>query len=248
MLPRLLRVALLFVAIAAGTGSALAQQSEQYRFSWRLRGALAWIARIAFPTSGVGELKNVQKEGNLLDSQLLITARNASEGHYLYRSEIDQTAERTMTSYHGYAWGGKFRKERTRFDYANRIAHIREEEADEIENRQKALPGIAMRDVLTGIHYLRQNAEKIDAPLRTNIYSDGKMYPVVFKPGERSSYDFDGQKIPARTFTITTAPGSKKRWPGGIRVWLSDDARHIPLRIDIKRGMASLQLDLESIG
>lgn len=252
MLARLLRVTLL-VAVFAGAsaswaGEATAPSTEQYSYSWRLRGALSWIARLAFPTSGVGELRNVRTSSSAMESQLLITSTGSKEGYYVYKSEIDPSLQRTLMSYHGYSWGGKTRKERTIFDYNRKIALIREEEPDEVENREKPLSGPNMRDVLTGIHYLRENADRINAPFRADIYSDGKMYPVVFKPTERATYKFNGRQIPARTFLVTAAPGSTKKWPGGLKLWLSDDARNMPLRIEIQRGLASLQLDLKSIG
>ena len=42
------------------------------------------------------------------------------------------------------------------------------------------------------------------------------------------------------------APGGRK-WPGGMKIWISDDARRIPFRIEIIQSMASLQLELQSI-
>jgi hypothetical protein len=47
-------------------------------------------------------------------------------------------------------------------------------------------------------------------------------------------------------FEIVDAPGGKK-WPGGVKVWVSDDERRIPFRIEILQSMASLQLDLQSV-
>jgi hypothetical protein len=247
MLRKAIRGALILVLLTTGTVAQATQ--EHYRYSWRLRGGLAWIAKLAFPTSGVGELKNVPRQGKALESQLLITSPGSRDGYYLYRSEIDQGTHRTLMSYHAYAWGSKSKNERTLFDYDRLQAHIREEDEKQVENRVKPLPGRDMRDVLTGIHYLRHNADRINAPLRADIYSDGKLYPVVFKPAERLNYSLNGQSVPARSFVITAAPGAAaKKWPGGIKVWLSEDDRRVPLRIEINRGLASLQLDLKSIG
>src|SRR5436309_9073585 len=30
---------------------------EQFKYSWRLRGGLSWVAGLIFPTAGVGEMK-----------------------------------------------------------------------------------------------------------------------------------------------------------------------------------------------
>jgi hypothetical protein len=224
---------------------ALPGSNEEFRYSWRLRGGLAWVASLKFPTSGVGELKNVSR-GDSLDSQLLITSKS-NDGFYVYKSEIDPETQRTLTSYNGYSYGEKYRKERTLFDYVKRIARIRREEPDDVHDRVKSIPTSTMRDVLTGIHYLRQNAGQMSGPVRSEIYSDGKVYPVLFKPAESGTYTFEGQRLTTRAYLITAAPGSEKKWPGGIRVWLTDDDRHIPVRIEIQRSLASLQLDLKSM-
>ena len=100
--------------------------------------------------------------------------------------------------------------------------------------------------MLTAIYFLRQNADKMHAPLATSIFSDGKEYPVIFRPGERKSFMIEGKATTARSFQIVDAPGGKK-WPGGVTVWLTSDDRRLPVRIEIQQSMASLQLDLQKI-
>ena len=221
---------------------------EEFRYSWRLRGGLSWVAGLVFPTSGVGNLKTVYpKTGETsINSELLINANDPKVGFFAYESEMDATGTRTLMTYHGYAWGKKMRKERTVFDYAKRIAHIRKETPDKVENKEKPLPPEALRDVLTAIFYLRQHASEIKGPITTTIYSDGKEYPVIFRPADRKTFTIENQKVNAVGFEIVDAPGGKK-WPGGVRLYLSDDARRIPFRIEIQQSMASLQLDLQSI-
>ena len=36
-------------------------------------------------------------------------------------------------------------------------------------------------------------------------------------------------------------------WPGGVTVWLTSDDRRVPVRIEIKQSVASMQLDLQKI-
>jgi hypothetical protein len=69
---------------------------------------------------------------------------------------------------------------------------------------------------------------------------------VIFRPGERRTFVIAGKTTAARGFEIVDAPGGKK-WPGGVKVWLSDDERRIPFRIEIQQSVASLQLDLQSV-
>jgi hypothetical protein len=221
---------------------------EDFRYSWRLRGGLSWVAGFVFPTSGVGQLKTTYPKtpDQAIDSQLLITPTDGRSGFYVYQSQMDTDGEKTLMTYHGYSWGKKSRKEQTVFDYVKRLAHMRKETTEKTEDSVKPLPPETLRDVLTAIYFLRQNAATIKAPLVTTIYSDGKQYPVTFQPAGRRTFEMEEQTINAIGFEIVDAPGGKK-WPGGIKVWLSDDARRIPFRIEILENFASLQLDLQSV-
>jgi hypothetical protein len=224
---------------------------ESFKYSWHLRGGLSFIAGFIFPTSGVGELKTtfpLAGQHAAIDSSLLITAKDGKSGFYVYESQIDETGQKTLMTYHGYAWKNKSRKERTLFDYVKRLAHIHKETPEKQWDKTEPLPPNEneMRDMLTAIYYLRQNAPNIRKPIITTIYSDGKQYPVILRPAERRVFEVQGQKVPALGFEIVDAPGGKK-WPGGIRVWLSEDARRIPFQIEIVESMASLQLELQSI-
>jgi len=225
-----------------------ASNVEEFRYTWRLRGGLSWVAGFVFPTSGVGNLKTVYpKDGeSSINSELLITAADPKTGFFAYESEMDTAGSKTFMTYHGYAWNKKMRKERTVFDYQKRLAHIRLEKPEKVENKDKPLPPETLRDVLTAIYYLRQHAPEIKGPITTTIYSDGKEYPVLFRPADRRTFTIENQNVNALGFEIVDAPGGKK-WPGGVRVYLSDDARRIPFRIEIQQSMASLQLDLQSI-
>ncbi len=222
---------------------------EDFRYSWRMRGGLSVVAGLLFPTSGVGQLKTHFPAGadHTINSQLLITARDNS-GFYVYESEMDSTGEKTLMSYHGYTWKKKSRKERTIFDYVKRMARMHKETPEKQWDRTEPLPADSLRDVLTVIFYLRQNAATIHAPIMTTIYSDGKSYPVQMRPVERRIFTIQGQRVGALGFEIVDAPNSTgKKWPGGVRVWLSEDARRIPFQIEIQQSMASLQLSLESV-
>ncbi len=219
---------------------------EEFRYSWRLRGGVRFLAGLVFPTSGVGNLKTTY--GDTIHSELLITAPNGKQGgFYAYESDIDEHGKTLMT-YHGYAWGKKSRHEETVFDYTKGLARMRKQTPGETKNRVRKLPAGEQdfRDVLTAIHYLRQNAGTMSQPVQTSIFSDGKEYPVIFRPGDRKSFMLDGKPTSARGFEIVDAPGGRK-WPGGVTVWLTSDDRRVPVRIEIEQSMASLQLDLKKI-
>jgi Protein of unknown function (DUF3108) len=239
------------LALTLVSASAFAGGTEELRYSWRVRGGLGLLAGLMFPTKGIGNLRTtVPADGNhMVQSELLITAPNGKQGgFYAYESEIDDRGAKTLMTYHGYAWGKKSRNERTIFDYVKRLARIQKQTPEEVENKVKKLPegGDQMRDILTAIYFMRQNAHTLTGPMQTKIYSDGKEYPVILKPGERKNFVIDGKNTMATAYEIVDAPGGKK-WPGGVKVWLSADARRLPVRIEIQQSVASLQLDLQQV-
>jgi len=227
-----------------------AANSEEYRYTWRLRGGLGWIAGFVFPRSGFGDLKTLYppagQPASAVHSELLITSDESKNGFYKYESDMEPDASRTLVTYHGYAWGNKSRKERTTFDFTKKLARLHKETPAKTEDNVRLLPSGDVRDVLTAIHYLRTNADRIKGPVTTSIYSDGKEYPVIFRPADPETFTLDNQRVGTLAFEIVDAPGGK-RWPGGVRVWLSDDVRRIPFRIEIVETLASLQLDLQSV-
>jgi hypothetical protein len=239
------------VALTVLSASSYAQMApggnvEDLRYSWRLKGGMRFVAGLMFPTSGVGNLTTTF--GDQVESELVITAPNGRQGgFYAYESKIDSSGK-TLETYHGYAWNDKSRHERTVFDYGKGLARIQKTTPQEVENRVKKLPSADgnFRDILTAIYFLRQNASRINAPLQTNIFSDGKEYPVVFKPGANKVFRIEGRNVNARSFEIVDAPGGKK-WPGGVTVWVTSDDQRIPVRIEIRQSVASLQLDLQKI-
>ncbi len=242
----LLLVTVLSASAGAGELSCNTGNHEEFRYAWRLRGGIRFLAGLVFPTSGVGNLRTTYGNDSI-HSELLITAPGGKEeGYYAYQSDMEPRGGKTLMTYHGYAWGKKSRTERTVFDYVKGLARIRKQTPEEVENRVRKLPEGEMRDILTAIHFLRQNAATITAPVQTSIYSDGKEYPVIFRPAERRNFVIAGRNTPTLGFTIVDAPGGKK-WPGGVTVWLSNDDRRIPVRIEITQSVASLQLDLQSV-
>jgi len=223
---------------------------EAFRYTWRMRGGLSIVAGLIFPTSGVAQLKTQYPTaaGKTINSELLITSQDRTSGFYVYESELDQAGDKTLMSYHGYAWKNKSRKERTTFDYVKRTAHLHKETAEKVWDKTQPLPEESIRDILTAIFFMRQNATTIKSQITTVIYSDGNSYPVLLRPIGRKMYQSQNQNVGAVGFEIVDAPHSGgKKWPGGVRVWISEDARRIPFEIEIQQTMASMQLQLTSV-
>lgn len=220
---------------------------EEYRYSWRLRGGLGWVAGLVFPRTGFGDFRTTYAtDGQPAMSELVITSPQSKGGYYKYESQMDPAGAKTLTTFHGYAWGAKWRRERTVFDYTKHLARIHKETPKGTEDRVKLITPADMRDILTAIQYFRVNASSITSPVTTSIYSDGKEYPVIFRPAGTQQFRIGSENVRALGFQIGDAPGGK-RWPGGVRLWITDDSRRIPVRIEILESFASLQLDLQAV-
>jgi hypothetical protein len=245
----ILAAALVLPVAAAELNCSGPANVEEYHYTWHLRGGLGWIAGFVFPRSGSGSLRTTypNSEKSTISSELMVTGNNGTSGFYNYQSEMDESGK-TLSTYHGYAWGKKTRKERSIFDYVKRLVRIHKETPTVTEDNVRLLPkdSTEFHDILTAIHYLRTNADTITAPMTTIIYADGKEYPVIFKPAGHQMFTIHDQRVNAIEFDIVDAPGGKK-WPGGVQMWLSDDSRRIPFRITLTENLASMQLDLDTI-
>ncbi|MDX1582707.1 MAG: DUF3108 domain-containing protein, partial [Thermoanaerobaculia bacterium] len=200
--------------------------TETIVYTWKLRGGLAWLAGLAFPTSGTAELTTTDRaEVPRIDTELMISGTGDSTDYYRYESEIDEKDLRTMMSLTGYAWGRKHREELTRIDYGDKEATTikRSYKTDEARVETDRISGKALRDVLTGIYYLRANADSIQDPIPAEIYSDGDLYPVLYKPLGKRMRRLGGKAVETAGFEISARPNDEKKWPGGVEVWFTTD-------------------------
>lgn len=219
--------------------------SERLTYEWDLGGALSWIAALAFPTSGTAELETSwNRSPERVDTRLTIRDGD-SEGFFLYRSIIEPDVPRTVLNDSGYSWDGRTKIETAEFDYARKKVRVSERDTrDGNTSKTEAIPASDLQDVLTGIWTLRQRASTITRPELVEIYSDGTLYPVQYVPLGRKEIRVGAHKRKALGFRITAAPSQQRRWPGGVTVWFSDDAARVPLRIEMKRSLATMNLSL----
>lgn len=232
-------LAVLSTSAVAGTAGA----TETLRYDWRLRGALSWVARVRFPTSGTGVLQTAPR-GSAVESHLRVSA--GGKDFIEYQSRMDASAQRTLTSANGYQFGSRSERKETVYDYSANVARVAEREEGQLETKTRELPVDNARDVLTTIAYLREHAPSISGPLTTDVYADGKPYRVTIRPEGTKSIEYQGQDLKARVFRVVAAPGAKKKFPG-LTVWLSQDEQHLPLRIVIDQQYASLDLKLTGV-
>lgn len=219
--------------------------TDEARYTWDLGGALSWLVGLALPSEGTGVLRTETRGGEVF-SELKVRARKGKD-YYVYESEMKADPLETRMSFHGYQWGRRSREERTTFDYENNLAVIQKDSSRSGEGRwEKKIPSGGLRDVLTGIHYLRKNASKIRKPLNSEIYSDGDLYPIQYRPIGTKQGRLDGRSVTLRGYEIAARPGDGDKWPGGVRIWLTLDARAVPVEISITQPLVSMDLVLES--
>lgn len=231
-------VAALTLALSIA-GSAFAQPGgeERLQYTWSLRGGLAWLARIAFPTSGTGTLET--KSGENVTSRLSIVSKGASA---YYASMMTLDGARTFSSEDGYQYNNRFEHHRVTFDYVGGVAHVEERSDAGVEQKVRTLKSPAAQDVLTAIYYLRQNAEAITARREATVYTGGKGYPFIFTPEPATQLRIGKVTHDVRPFSIAPADGQKK---GAVRVWLSKGPDAVPVRIELQQNYATLRLDLQ---
>lgn len=237
-------LALAGVVFAAPLGAApLAGNGvERLSYSWKLKGGLSWLAKLAFPASGKGTLET--REANTVSSKLTINGSD-SKSYYLYESSMLPEGAKTLTSRNAYAYKDNARDERVAFDYASNTAKIQRTTDNGTETKLHSLDSTTPQDVLTSIYYLRQHADEIHMPKRAEIYSGAKAYDVVFKPLQPTTMKVGNRDVRVRPFTIEPYGDEAKRFPGEVRVWLSDDAKRTPVRIDIQQKFGTVNMNLQ---
>ncbi|MGN6187213.1 MAG: DUF3108 domain-containing protein [Thermoanaerobaculia bacterium] len=230
------------VALGSSAFANAAEAGETLRYEWRLRGALSWIARAKFPTSGTGVLQTQPRAG-AVESQLRVSA--GGRDYIEYVSRMAEDGEKTFASTNGYSLGNHSERKETTFDYVANVANVKEHEAGKVGSKTRPLSADIARDALTTITWLRENAASVSKTLTTDIYSDGKPYRVRIEPAGFEKTSWQGRDVQSRVFKISAAPGSKKKFPG-LTVWLSEDEQRLPLRMVFDQPLgASLDLRLK---
>ena len=235
-------LALVFLTISPAVAAppAAANDVERLNYRWSLRGGLAWVARVAFPSSGTGTLET--RGGDSIKSRLTIASNPGGASAY-YASSMTPDGLRTFASEDGYKFGSRFESHKVEFDYPRGVARFEKRNDEGVEQKVKTLQSPAAQDVLTAIYFLRQNASTITSRHQATVYSGGKGYPFVFTPERVSQLKIGNTTHQVRAFTIAPADGNKK---GVVKVWLRNDAEAIPVRIELQQNLGTLRLELDS--
>lgn len=215
-------LAALLLPARAGFSQA-ARADEQFRYRWQLRNFVGSIAGLFLPNQGEGELTFKRQNGHL-KSELLITSSASKNGEYFrYGSMMDVRTLQPIRAWSAYSWRGESK-----------------EKTSEIETD-------GVLDVASGIYAIRN-----DPPTRTRrmeIWSDGKVYPVVVIPlgSDRRKIGTKNAKVDTRHYSIrgVDVPGRRK-WKGKLDLWLAKDEAATPVEILISRNLADVHLELQS--
>lgn len=197
-------------------------RDEEFRYQWRLRNFVGALAGMFLPRQGEGSLTfKTQKNGHL-KSELLITSPSSRQGEYFrYGSEIDTQTLQPIRAWSSYSWRG------------------------EEKSKSESINQHGVLDVAAGIYAIRQ-----DPPAkarRMEIWSDGKVYPVVVIPLSDEKRKVRGAEVAVRHYSIRGIQiTGRRKWKGKLDLWLAKDEAATPIEILISRNLADVHLQLQS--
>jgi hypothetical protein len=197
---------------------------EEFQYRWQLRNFLGTLAGLFLPNRGEGSL-TFKKDGNgHLRSELFITSDAAKQGEYFrYGSEVDTRTLQPIRAWSAYSWRGETKS----------------------KNADVSQDGVL--DIASGIYAIRQDPPQKSR--RMEIWSDGKIYPVVVIPdGIETRTLKDGKKVQVQKFSIRGIDvPDRRRWKGRLDLWLTRDEAATPVEILISRNLADVHLELKSL-
>lgn len=222
-MPRSRRLAALALALAlAGpiaAASPPASPPERIAYHWRLQGFFGVIAGLFFPRSGEGTLSLAPTTSGRVESELFITSKAAEGGQFFrYGAEWDEATGQTLRAWQSSFWRGERKSKESRVETQGVI------------------------DVVSAIQLLRRDPPT--APRAMEIWSDGKLYPVLVVPLGDEEREISGRRVRARHFTVRAAPLPGRRlWKGQLDLWLADDEVATPVEILVERSGARVRLE-----
>jgi hypothetical protein len=201
--------------VAAPAGAA-----ESFHYRWNLRGFVGALASLFVPGEGEGLLTVERLSGGSERAELRVTSTESGAGEYfLYGSEWEPAARRTLRAWSDLVWRG------------------------ETKQKRAELAGEDVLDVVAAIQLLRR--ERPDHALRLEIWSDGRLYPIVVLPRERERRRLAGGAVEARRYSVHgVAVAGRRLWKGELDLWIADDGAATPVEIVVARRGARVRLQL----
>ena len=219
ILPAALAAVLLFPALGGSVESP--PRNEEFRYRWQLRNFMGAVAGLFLPRQGEGSL-TFQRTNGHLKSELTITSPQSKQaGYFRYGSEIDVNTLQPIRAWSSYSWRG------------------------ESKSKNEPVKEDGVLDVAAGIYAIRSDPP--DKPRRMQIWSDGKIYPVVVVPLGTEMRQLPHGKVQARHYSIRGVDiRGQRKWKGKLDLWLATDAAATPVEIVISRNMADVRMELLS--
>jgi hypothetical protein len=195
-------------------------RNEEFRYRWQLKNFVGVLAGIFLPNQGEGSLTFRQTNGHL-KSELIITSAQSEGGYFRYGSEIEIATLQPIRAWSAYSWRGD----------------------SKLKNESVDQQGVL--DMAAGIYAIRTDPPT--KPRRMEIWSDGKIYPVVVIPLGIEVRHLPSGKVPARHFSIRGVQvEGARRWKGRLDLWLTPDEAATPVEILISRNLADVRMELMS--
>jgi len=197
-----------------------AAATERFRYQWSLDGFMGAIASLFVPSRGEGLLTYEPLADGRERGELLVTSNpSGAEEYFRYGSLWEPAMRRTIEAWSDLSWQG------------------------ETKSKRSSLDGAQVLDIVSAIQLLRH--EPPQSALRLEIWSDGRLYPVVVLSREDGKRRFAGRKVAARHYTVHGVPmPERKLWKGELDLWIAEDAAATPLEIVVSRSGARVRLVL----
>jgi hypothetical protein len=203
--------------------SAQPQGDEEFQYRWQLGNIVGTLAGLFLPNRGEGHLTFKQDGNGHLRSELTITSAVAKQGEFFrYGSEVDAQTLQPTRAWSSYSWRG------------------------ETKSKSDDVTANGVLDIASGIYAIRRDPPQ--KARRMEIWSDGKIYPVVVIPQGVETRTLDGKKIEVLKFSIRGIDmPDRDRWKGRMDLWLARDEAATPVEILISRNLADVRMELKSL-
>lgn len=215
-LPGLLLAALALAAPAAAEDRVV----EVLAYRWRVQGLLRGLGLFGIPGDGTATLTHRDVGAGRESVELHLIAEPSRDGEYFrYGSERDRASGVARRAWSSYRWRGKERSKEAAIDQAGVV------------------------DIASAILSLRRDPPR--RPRQLEIWSDGRLYPVLVTPMEGGSRRRHGAEVATRRYAIRPLQLPQRRvWKGEIDLWLAADPAATPVMIHVERSLASVVLTL----
>lgn len=203
---------------ASGEGS---MRDEEFRYAWQLRNFVGAVAGLFLPNQGEGSLTFTKQQNGHLRTELTITSDASKEGEYFrYGSEIDTKTLQPIRAWTSYSWRG------------------------ESKSRSEEIDQKGVLDIASGIYAIRSDPPT--KPRRMEIWSDGKVYPVIVMPLANETRKVGNDQVATRHLSVRGIDvEGQRKWKGKLDLWLANDASATPVGILFSRNLADVRMDLK---